>query len=205
MAYPEKNASYRNKPAWMDRAVAGEKRAQGGPIEIGNRSVGNGAGVSDVADAAQQDAGDDLSYAMNRKPRDTFHDSGLKIPGKLKGENDTRMAPRRADGGPLIDKRGRTLQQLAADDPNGPPLSLKSASSPSAAEDAREQAAERTRRAATSPREPGPITKSLVAAGATPLVLGRLTADTIGRAMGPANEQVANGVGQTMRRRGGRT
>jgi hypothetical protein len=33
MSYPEKGASYRNKPAWMDRAVAGEKHAQGGPVE----------------------------------------------------------------------------------------------------------------------------------------------------------------------------
>lgn len=34
MAYPEKNASYRNKPAWMDRAVAGEKRPDGGATEM---------------------------------------------------------------------------------------------------------------------------------------------------------------------------
>lgn len=33
MSYPERGASYRNKPAWMDRAVAGEKRADGGRME----------------------------------------------------------------------------------------------------------------------------------------------------------------------------
>lgn len=32
MSYPERGASYRNKPAWMDRAVASEKRAEGGPL-----------------------------------------------------------------------------------------------------------------------------------------------------------------------------
>lgn len=30
MNYPEKNATYRNRPAWLDRAVEGEKRAEGG-------------------------------------------------------------------------------------------------------------------------------------------------------------------------------
>lgn len=32
MSYPEKNASYKNRPAWLDRAVEGEKRADGGAM-----------------------------------------------------------------------------------------------------------------------------------------------------------------------------
>lgn len=69
MSYPEKGATYRNKPAWMDRAVAGEKRAQGGPVSIGNRSVGNGAGVRDIAAAATNDAKEDLNDALRFNSR----------------------------------------------------------------------------------------------------------------------------------------
>jgi hypothetical protein len=30
MSYPERGATYKNRPAWLDRAVEGEKRADGG-------------------------------------------------------------------------------------------------------------------------------------------------------------------------------
>lgn len=85
MAYPEKNAHYRNKPAWMDRAVASEKRAQGGPIEIGNHSVGNGAGVSDIAEAATEDARDDLTGAMRNRSFEIGHAQGDYKPGGKRG------------------------------------------------------------------------------------------------------------------------
>lgn len=32
MAYPERGAGYKNRPAWLDRAVEGEKRAEGGAM-----------------------------------------------------------------------------------------------------------------------------------------------------------------------------
>lgn len=109
MAYPEKTASYRNKPAWMDRAVAGEKHAQGGPVSIGNRSVGNGAGVRDIADAATEDAADNLQGAMRveqhkelydpEKSGKHFWDSGSRIPGQFKAMNDRYEAKVRGRNG----------------------------------------------------------------------------------------------------------
>lgn len=44
MTYPEKNAGYKNRPAWLDRAVAGEKRADGGDIEDQKIAMGNQMG-----------------------------------------------------------------------------------------------------------------------------------------------------------------
>lgn len=147
MAYPEKNAGYRSNGKSVMR-MAGAERAQGGPVSIGNRSVGNGFGVSDVAEAATQDAGDDLSYAMDRKRSDQFHDSGLKIPGKLKAQND-RASPvtGRADGGrmePLIDEKGNP-------NPGNYWDHLVEPSSPHAAQDARNSAAKRTRNTRAMP------------------------------------------------------
>lgn len=147
MPYPEKNAHYRNKPAWMDRAVAGEKRAQGGPVSIGDRTVGNGAGVREVAEAATEDAKDDLSSVMNKHRGDEFHDSGLRIPGKLKAQNDRAWPPGRAEGGrmePLIDEKGNPNPDNYWDH-------LVEPSSPHAAQDARNQAAHRTRNTRAMP------------------------------------------------------
>lgn len=39
MSYPERGASYRNKPAWLDRAVAGEKRADGGSMGMASPNM----------------------------------------------------------------------------------------------------------------------------------------------------------------------
>lgn len=91
MSYPEKNAHYRNKPAWLDRAVEGEKRAQGGPIQIGNHAVGNGAGVADIADAATDDAKDDLSENMKSQARTSGWERGeYKSKGPTKGNLENR-------------------------------------------------------------------------------------------------------------------
>ncbi len=230
MSYPEKGAGYRSNGSSVLR-MAGAHKAQGGPVSIGNREVGrNGPSVSETAEAATQDAGDDLSYAMNRKRPDQFHDSGLRIPGKLKAQNDRvgraeggsveerYMAPsnmkptdpsitaedvktwgtpgnaraaararehakpltaddearmgremagpsgrkrggavkRRADGGamlatrvePLVDQRGRTSSDVNADER---PARLTRPSSPEAAQDARDQAAKRTRNTRATP------------------------------------------------------
>lgn len=141
MSYPEKGAAYRNKPAWMDRAAAGEKRAQGG-------AVPDYRGDAEDADRV---LGDQMYGAQQEKTYSPesgkhFWDSGSQIPGKQKGKNDEymdRVRSRRADGGrmePLIDEKG-------SPNPGNYWDHLVEPSSPHAAQDARNQAAERTRRA----------------------------------------------------------
>lgn len=36
MSYPERGATYKNRPAWLDRAVAGEKHLSGGAVDSGD-------------------------------------------------------------------------------------------------------------------------------------------------------------------------
>lgn len=61
MAYPEKNANYVNRPAWLDRAVAGEKRADGGRADP--------ALLAQVAPEFAPDAAEDAREAAAKRIR----------------------------------------------------------------------------------------------------------------------------------------
>lgn len=71
MAYPEKNAGYKNRPAWLDRAVAGEKHADGGPVaDRGRSGRADPALLAQVAKefepAAAQEAREDAAERVSR-------------------------------------------------------------------------------------------------------------------------------------------
>lgn len=118
MSYPEKGATYRNKPAWMNRAVDGEKRAQGGPVSIGNRSVGNGAGVRDIAAAATEDAKEDLGNAVRFNSRSNSDESQARknARGRLSSDPFEAIASgagsKRADGGAVDETEVRDRKRI---------------------------------------------------------------------------------------------
>ena len=88
MSYPERGAGYRRHPKFLDDAIKAEGHAQGGPVSIGKRSVGNGAGVGDIARAETDDAKGDLDYAMRRGNPSNEGESGARAAARNRLSSD---------------------------------------------------------------------------------------------------------------------
>lgn len=161
MSYPEKNAGYRNKPAWLDRAVAAERPSEQDRI------------FKDAMDAQGREA-IDISDAVPRRAEGRA-DGGRYPGGPSIGEVLTRLGERALKDTTQADDRqtnetmpsfsslkgiqGREAQEISDAVPrrgmkravggmtNARLAQVAPEFEPAAAQDAREAAGERVRRA----------------------------------------------------------